>query len=107
MTFGHQFDLAAIFGTWPEWPLAVGLLAATWFAVWLLRPVATFLHEMGHVLPALLFTREIVELRVGELNQKGETVEQTEFLQDDSIAWRRLGRLRWTCSLRGSFLGFT
>ena len=36
---------------------AIPWLGALWLGVWILRPIATFLHELGHALPALAFTK--------------------------------------------------
>ena len=96
MTFGHEFAATAIE---PTWSLVAGWLVAIWAGVWVLRPLATLLHELGHAIPALLLTNEVVELRVGKLDR--------ERMDDGKAAWRTLGRLRWVCSFRGSFHGFT
>jgi len=36
-----------------------------WFGIWLIRPLATFFHELGHSLVACLLTSSEVSLRVG------------------------------------------
>ncbi len=96
MTFWHEVELAAVDLNWSE---SVGWLAVIWAGVWLLRPLATLLHELGHAIPALLLTSEVVELRVGKLDR--------ERMVDETAKWRKRGRLRWVCSFRGSFHGFT
>ena len=67
-------------------------LAALWVGVWMLRPVATIIHELGHTLPALAFTKTEVEVRIGESFAK---------------PLRNAGRLGFACSFRSSFTGFT
>ena len=47
---------------------ALPWLAALWVGVWVLRPIATFIHELGHALPALAFTKAEVEVRIGDSN---------------------------------------
>ena len=106
MTFWHEFSLAATGLAEPAWLRLVGLLAATWAGIWALRPVATLLHELGHAIPALFFTSEVVELQVGKDAQKHRSGEVGEKVKE-TVIWRSLGRLRWTCSFRGSFQGFT
>ena len=71
---------------------ALPWLAALWAGVWLLRPVATVIHELGHALPALTLTKEEVELRIGESFGK---------------PLANLGRLGFAWSFRSSFTGFT
>jgi hypothetical protein len=71
---------------------ALPWLAALWVGVWVLRPIATFIHELGHALPALAFTKAEVEVRIGESFAKPLTV---------------LGRLGFAWSFRSSFTGFT
>ena len=36
-----------------------------WFGIWLIRPLATFFHELGHSLVACFLTSSEVTLRVG------------------------------------------
>jgi hypothetical protein len=67
-------------------------LAALWVGVWMLRPVATIIHELGHALPALAFTKAEVEVRIGESFTKPLKV---------------LGRFGFALSFRSSFTGFT
>jgi hypothetical protein len=67
-------------------------LVALWLGVWALRPIATFIHELGHALPALAFTKAEVEVRIGESFAKPLSV---------------LGRFGFACSFRSSFTGFT
>ena len=71
---------------------ALPWLAALWAGVWLLRPFATFIHELGHTLPALALTKEEVELRIGESFAK---------------PLASFGRLGFAWSFRSSFTGFT
>ena len=71
---------------------ALPWLAALWAGVWVLRPIATFIHELGHALPALAFTKAEVEVRIGESFAKSLTV---------------LGRFEFAWSFRSSFTGFT
>ena len=67
-------------------------LTALWAFIWALRPVATFVHELGHALPALIFTKGKVEIRVGDSFGKSLLC---------------FGRLGWAFALRGSWSGFT
>ena len=71
---------------------ALPWLAALWVGVWVLRPIATFIHELGHALPALAFTKAEVEVRIGESFAKPLT---------------NAGRLGFAWSFRSSFTGFT
>jgi hypothetical protein len=71
---------------------ALPWLAALWVGVWMLRPIATFIHELGHAFPALAFTKTEVEVRIGESFAKPLMV---------------LGRLGFAWSFRSSFTGFT
>ncbi len=66
--------------------------AVLWMCVWILRPIATLLHELGHALPALVFTKDKVEVRIGHSFEK---------------PLNRFGRLGWAFALRGSSTGFT
>lgn len=71
-----------------EWRIWAFLLAAAWA----LRPVATFLHEMGHAFPALLLTTEPVQVLLGASFEK---------------PLLRLGRLGLAHSFKRGFSGFT
>jgi hypothetical protein len=71
---------------------ALPWLAALWLGVWVLRPIATFIHELGHALPALAFTKAEVEVRIGESFAK---------------PLMALGRFGFAWSFRSSFSGFT
>ena len=71
---------------------ALPWLAALWLGVWVLRPIATFIHELGHALPALAFTKAEVEVRIGESFEKPLT---------------NFGSLGFAWSFRSSFTGFT
>ena len=71
---------------------ALPWLVALWAGVWLLRPIATVIHELGHTLPALALTEEEVELRIGESFTK---------------PLASFGRLGFAWSFRSSFTGFT
>ena len=71
---------------------ALPWLAALWLGVWVLRPIATFIHELGHALPALSFTKAEVEVRIGESFAK---------------PLMALGRFGFAWSFRSSFSGFT
>ena len=75
-------------------PVAEALpwLAALWSGIWMLRPVAAFIHELGHALPALALTKAEVEVRIGESFAKPLMI---------------MGRLGFACSFRSSFTGFT
>tara|TARA_Y100001934_G_scaffold252301_1_gene316227 strand:+ start:837 stop:1361 length:525 start_codon:yes stop_codon:yes gene_type:complete len=73
------------FEEWRTWAFLLG-------TAWALRPVATFLHEMGHALLALLLTSEPVQTRMGA------SFEKPLF---------RLGRLGVAFSFRRGFSGFT
>ena len=76
----------------PEGAEELPWLAALWLGVWVLRPIATFIHELGHALPALTFTKAEVEVRIGESFAKPLT---------------NAGRLGFAWSFRSSFTGFT
>ncbi len=80
------------FVEFPAGAQALPWLAALWVGVWSLRPVAAFIHELGHALPALAFTKAEVEVRIGESFAKPLT---------------NAGRLGFACSFRSSFTGFT
>ncbi|MDA9119677.1 hypothetical protein N9J83_06000 [Opitutales bacterium] len=41
-----------------------------WLGIWLIRPLATFFHELGHSLVACFLTSSEVSLRVGRLGGK-------------------------------------
>ncbi len=76
--------------------------------IWLLRPVAALIHEMGHALPALILTKEIVEIQIGkpdevELGGKELGSQQLE----TGLPPQKTGRLRWAFSFRSSLQGFT
>ena len=71
---------------------ALPWLVALWLGVWALRPIATFIHELGHALPALAFTKAEVEVRIGESFEK---------------PLKNFGRLKIAWSFRSSFSGFT
>ncbi len=88
-----SFMTAALsFAQFPEEMETLLWFAALWGGVWMLRPVATFLHELGHALPALVFTKGEVKVRVGDSFQK---------------SLLRIGRLGWAFALRRSSIGFT
>lgn len=40
-------------------------LLLAWFSVYMFRSLATFIHEMGHLIPALLFTQGPILINVG------------------------------------------
>ena len=71
---------------------ALPWLAALWLGVWVLRPIATFIHELGHALPALSFTKAEVAVRIGESFAK---------------PLMALGRFGFAWSFPSSFSGFT
>ncbi|MFT5765470.1 MAG: hypothetical protein ACI8VT_001797 [Saprospiraceae bacterium] len=58
----------------------LGILGIT-LTLFIIRPVTTFIHELGHAIPALFFTKEEVVIYVGSY---GDT--------DKSIIWK-IGRL--------------
>jgi len=65
---------------------------SAWVFMILLRPFATFIHEIGHVIPAVLFTNNEVYIRVGQSNK----------------SWQgRFGKLIWEISFFNSREGFT
>ena len=41
-------------------------LLIAWFGMWVFRPLVTFIHELGHAMPALILTKKQVSLRVGK-----------------------------------------
>lgn len=49
----------------------IGLLLL--FSVFFVRSFTTFIHELGHGIPALLFTKEKVKLYIGTYGQKDKT----------------------------------
>ena len=80
----------------------------TLVGVWLLRPVATLFHELGHAIPALILTEEVVEVRIGEssgIGLRGTVAESQK--PEGEPTWRNFGRLRWACNFHASFQGFT
>lgn len=89
--------------------MVLAWLAFACVAFWLLRSLATLLHELGHVIPALLLTSEEVELQVGRTNsgRKGKSGQLEIEADDEAISWRKWGRLRWTCSFPSGVEGFT
>ena len=107
MIFGKFVVFAFISNSSLDWPLAIVLMAALLLGIWLLRPVATLLHEMGHAFPALLFTSSIVEVRVGSKAQSLESPPDTNAKDKRQTALRSLGRLHWSLSFRDSLQGFT
>ena len=68
--------------------------------VWLLRPVAVLIHEMGHAIPAFICTKEIVEIQIG----KPREMELVDEIQQSP---QKTGRLRCAFSFRSSLQGFT
>ena len=114
MILGFHF-LAQFQTGMPDWLLVTVLFGVTWGGVWALRPVVTFLHELGHAIPALIFTRQVVEVRVGNMDQEimdaeargGQDTNGARGEEDRKSAWSTLGRFHWACSFRGSFQGFT
>lgn len=115
MIFGSHFLATLDQSGMPDWLLVAVLFGITWGGVWALRPVVTFLHELGHAIPALIFTSEVVEVRVGNMDQEvmdeeamdREDTPVTEREDNQKPAWSTLGRFHWDCSFRGSFQGFT
>ena len=53
----------------------IGLLLL--FSVFFVRSFTTFIHEMGHGIPALLFTKEKVKLFIGNYGQKEKAANLT------------------------------
>lgn len=63
-----------------------------WIGLICFRPLATFFHELGHTLFALIFTRQEVFLRVG----------------DSGNSWHgNIRRISWEIALRKCGEGFT
>ena len=62
LTLGNSIDYLSIQGI--PWVLGA------WVGLILLRPFATFVHEVGHIIPALLFTKQDVFIRVGQNGSK-------------------------------------
>lgn len=76
--------------------------------VWLLRPVAVLIHEMGHAIPALIFTKEIVEIQIGKQREMESMAEElSSQLLEAQLPPQRTGRLRWAFSFQSSLRGFT
>ena len=76
--------------------------------IWLLRPVAALIHEMGHAIPALIFTKDIVEIQIGkqrEMESMGEELSSQHL--EAQLPPQKTGRLRWAFSFRSSLQGFT
>ena len=90
--FPSFMTTALTFAQFPEEMETLLWLAALWGGVWVLRPLATFLHELGHALPALVFTKGEVKVRVGDSFEK---------------SLLRIGRLGCAFALRRSSIGFT
>ncbi len=67
-------------------------VALAWIGLIILRPFATFVHEIGHALSALFFTKEKVFIRVG----------------DDEKGWKgEISRISWQFSFKKGNEGFT
>lgn len=63
-----------------------------WLGLILFRPFATFVHEIGHTIPALILTRKEVYIRVGESGSR----------------WRgKFGNILWEFSLLKGREGFS
>ena len=45
-------------------------LLGAWIGLILFRPFATLIHEIGHLIPALIFTKQEVYIRVGQCGSK-------------------------------------
>ena len=108
MTLSYSFALASLH--WPEsgWLSIVLWFVLTLVGVWLLRPVATLFHELGHAIPALILTEEVVEVRIGvsSVEDLRGTVAESQKPEGEPT-WRNFGRLRWACNFHASFQGFT
>ena len=65
---------------------------AAWLGMFLFRPFATFLHELGHTIPALILTRKEVYIRVGQ----------------SESSWKgKCGKIFWEFSFVNSKEGFS
>lgn len=109
MIFGYELALAEVASPVWDWPVVVAWMAFAGVVFWLLRSLATLLHELGHAIPALLLTSEEVELQVGR-NSPGRKEENGQLsIEADNVvmSWRKWGRLRWSCSFPSGFEGFT
>ena len=76
--------------------------------IWLLRPLAVLIHEMGHALPALILTKEIVEIQIGKpdvVELGGQELDSQQL--EAGLPAQKAGRLRWAFSFRSSLQGFT
>jgi len=40
-------------------------LLLAWVSIYIFRPLATIIHEFGHAIPAVIFTRQTVQIKVG------------------------------------------
>lgn len=92
-------------GAFAWWELLVWLLVV-WIAIWMLRPLASAMHELGHAIPALFFTSAVVEIQVGKFTRTRGN-EKTKEMPCEVARWRTIGRLHWACRFPGSFQGFT
>ena len=89
--------------------MAVAWLSFACVVFWLLRSLATLLHELGHAIPALLLTSKEVELQVGRTNLRRKDESGQLSIEDDNevMSWCKWGRLRWSYSFPSGFEGFT
>ena len=73
-------------------------IVLAWFAIFLLmRVITTFLHEMGHAIPALLFSEEEVTVFVGSYGDKAASYGTK--LGRLQLWFAPRVRLRWTPAL--------
>jgi tetratricopeptide (TPR) repeat protein len=87
---GIAFDFYFYFyGPMPEISIVVLYLAIGWFPF---KPLTTFLHELGHAIPALLFTKQEVKIFIGSY---GNTRKGFNLKAGRLLLWVNYNPLRW------------
>jgi tetratricopeptide (TPR) repeat protein len=73
----------------PEICIVVLYLAIGWFPF---KPLTTFLHELGHAIPSLLFTKQDVKIFIGSY---GNTSKGFHLKAGRLLLWMHYNPLRW------------
>ena len=68
-----------------------------------IRPITTFFHEMGHALPALMFSREAVTVYIGSY---GDVSRSQKFTFGRLTIYFRFNLFAWDLGLWAYGLGF-
>jgi hypothetical protein len=95
ISLGNSIDYLSIQGL--PWVLAA------WVGLILLRPFATFVHEVGHIIPALLFTKQEVFIRIGQSGSKwngkiGNIIVGWQIFGNHHPIWIEVLLVSWFCT---------